>query len=64
MLTTNLSRYIKDSLEKTIIYQLCPPLASGGRGTSDFFKTSKGQGMVGCKILILKGELAQKGWGG
>ena len=44
MLTTSLSRYIKDSLEKTIIYQLCPPLASGGRGTSDFFKTSKGQG--------------------
>ena len=44
-----------------------PPLArggGGGGGASDFIKTSKRRRMVGCKILILKGELAQKVWVG
>ena len=40
------------------------PCQGGGGGLVIFSKPIKGRGMVGCKILILKGELAQKGWGG
>ena len=40
------------------------PCQGGGGGLVIFSKPIKGRGMVGCKILILKGELAQKGWVG